>query len=285
MPIIFPDGTFFGTLCAIDPHPARLNTPETIGMFKLFADLIAFHINARRQLAASEASLLSERQSAELREQFIAVLGHDLRNPVASINGGARMLLRTPLNEKAKAIVGHIESSVGRMSELIDNVLDFARGRLGGGLAVTRKNEQALKPVLEHVIDELRAAMPDRIIETDFLRLGVVDCDPGRIGQLLSNLVGNALTHGAPGTPVRVRASAEGGIFELSVANSGEPIAPATIEHLFKPFFRAAARPHQQGLGLGLYIASEIARAHDGTLTVSSSPDETRFTFRMPQRP
>jgi GAF domain-containing protein len=81
MPIFLKDGMFFGTLCAIDPRPARLKNPETIGMFKLFAELIAFHLDAADRLATSEASLSGERQTAELREQFIAVLGHDLRNP------------------------------------------------------------------------------------------------------------------------------------------------------------------------------------------------------------
>ncbi len=282
MPIVLPNGTFFGTLCAIDPRPARVNRPETIGMFKLFADLIAFHLDAHQRVAASEAILLNERESAELREQFIAVLGHDLRNPLASIEAGARMLLREPLNGKAKSIINLIQNSVDRMAELIGDVLDLARGRLGGGLLLERNADEPLKPVLEQVIAELCAARPDRVIETDFALADAVSCDRIRIGQLLSNLLANALTHGSPDGPVRVRASSSEGIFELSVANRGDPISTATIEKLFHPFFRTSARPNQQGLGLGLYIASEIARAHGGTLDVTSSSDETRFTFRMP---
>src|SRR6202035_3650068 len=96
---------FFGTLCAIDPRPNRVRAPETIAMFKLFAELIAFHLDATDRLASSEARLLDERQASELREQFIAVLGHDLRNPLASIAAGAGLLLKTPLNEKAIGIV------------------------------------------------------------------------------------------------------------------------------------------------------------------------------------
>jgi GAF domain-containing protein len=91
MPIILPDGRFFGTLCAIDPRPALVNTPETIGMFRLFAELIAFHLDAHERLAASRARLLDERRTAELREQFIAVLGHDLKNPLASIDAGVTL--------------------------------------------------------------------------------------------------------------------------------------------------------------------------------------------------
>ena len=94
MPIIMADGSFFGTLCAIDPKPRKLNTPEVIGMFKLFAELIAFHLDAADKVEVSESKLALEQRSAELREQFIAVLGHDLRNPLASIAGGLRLLRR-----------------------------------------------------------------------------------------------------------------------------------------------------------------------------------------------
>ena len=92
----------------------------------------------------------------------------------------------------------------------------------------------------------------------------------------------NAVTHGAPDGLVYVKAHVEGGWFELSVANGGTPIPPGAIERLFQPFTRDEVRPSQQGLGLGLYIASEIARAHGGTLSAESSTIETRFTFRMP---
>jgi signal transduction histidine kinase len=282
MPIVLPDGTFFGTLCALDPRPARLNRPEITGMFKLFADLVAFHLDAQRRLAESEAVLLDTRENSELREQFIAVLGHDLRNPLASIGAGTRMLRRTPLNEEAQSILTLIGNSVERMAGLIDNVLDFARGRLGGGLTLQRDAAEPLQPILEQVIAELRAARPDRIIEASFDIADPVHCDRVRVGQLLSNLVANALAYGIADQPIKVRASVDGKIFELSVTNSGDPIAPATMEQLFQPFFRASTRRSQLGLGLGLYIASEIARAHKGTLAVASTAQETCFTFRMP---
>ena len=160
MPILFPDGRFFGTLCAIDPWPARLDTPEIVGMFKLFAELIAFHFDASERLASSEANLSNERKTAELREQFIAVLGHDLRNPLASINAGAKGLLRTPLDAKAAGIVRLIQGSVSRMSGLIDNVLDLARGRLGDGLGVERNASEPLEPILVQVVEEMRTGWP-----------------------------------------------------------------------------------------------------------------------------
>jgi signal transduction histidine kinase len=161
-------------------------------------------------------------------------------------------------------------------------VLDLARARLGGGVVLDVAEAEPLKPTLIQVVDELVSIQPDRIVETHFDFEDPVKCDRVRIGQLLSNLLGNALMHGAEDSPVRIRASIDGDDFELSVSNSGEPIPLEAQEQLFLPFFRREARPGQQGLGLGLYIASEIARVHGGTLEVASTADETRFTFRMP---
>ncbi|HMJ13506.1 MAG TPA: GAF domain-containing sensor histidine kinase [Polyangiaceae bacterium] len=281
-PIILKDGSFFGTLCAIDPRPANVKTPETLGMFKLFAELIGIHLDTIRQLDTSEASLLDERKSAELREQFIAVLGHDLRNPLGAILGYTDLLEELPSNDITSRALAGIKRSGRRMSSLINDVLDFARGRLGGGLQLTLDSSESLEEVLQQVIAELGVSFPDRGIETDLDLNEPVKCDRARLGQLFSNLLGNALTHGAPEEPVRVRASTAGGAFQLTVSNKGEPIPLAALEQLFQPFFRGAVRPNQQGLGLGLYIASEIAKAHAGTLEAVSTPAETTFTFRMP---
>jgi signal transduction histidine kinase len=282
VPIMLPGSGFFGTLCAIDPRPARVNTPQIVGMFKLFAELIAFHLDAIDRLSASAASLSDERRTAELREQFIAVLGHDLRNPLASIDAGAGLLADMPLDEQARSILTMMRSSVGRMATMIENVLDFARGRMGGGLTVSRVATD-LHPVLTQVVAELHAARPERRIDTQLALDAPVGCDPTRIAQLASNLIANALTHGDASKPIVVRATSDISGFEFSVANGGEPIAPAALARLFKPFERGAVRPGQRGLGLGLYIASEIAHAHGGTLQAMSTPEETRFTFRMKQ--
>jgi signal transduction histidine kinase len=283
VPILLKDGSIFGTLCAIDPKPARLDNPQTIATLELFAQLIGFHLDVRDRLASSEASLLDERKTAELREQFIAVLGHDLRNPLASIDAGAKLLLKTPLNERAVGLVTIMQSSIVRMSGLIDNVLDFARGRLGGGLPIDRTTAQPLLPVLEHVVAEFRTSQPDRWIEAAFSIHRPIRCDRDKIGQLFSNLLGNALAYGSAASPVSVRAVTDPDVFELSVANAGQAIPPETIERLFAPFSRGTDRQSNlKGLGLGLYIASEVARAHGGRIDVTSTPAETRFTFRMP---
>ena len=282
VPITLADGTIFGTLCAIDPRPARLKDPVTVGTFKLFAELIATHLDAFDRLEASQASLLSERQASELREQFIAVLGHDLRNPLASIAAGARLMTKVKSQEEMFEISGLMHSSIARMSLLIDNVLDFARGRLGGGLTLNRTTAEPIDKTLERVIAEIRSSHLDATIETYFNVTEPIRYDSQRMSQMFSNLLGNAVAHGSTDRPIKVHATTQNHEFELSVVNAGDPIPDAVLKQLFQPFYRGAVRPSQQGLGLGLFIASEIARAHGGTLTADSSADETRFTFRMP---
>jgi sigma-B regulation protein RsbU (phosphoserine phosphatase) len=175
-----------------------------------------------------------------------------------------------------------VQSSVVRMAGLIDNVMDFARGRLGGGVTLTRDAAARVEPLLRHVVAELQVGAPDRMIETSFELTDRINCDPSRVGQLLSNLLGNALNHGASDKPILVAAATMGGWFRLSVTNSGEPIPPAALKHIFEPFTRGTLGTGKQGLGLGLYIAHQIAIAHGGRLDVVSTRAGTRFTFRMP---
>ena len=269
-------------------HRPAAGEPEdgrrSSSMFRLFADLIAFHLDADE----SDWRRARRRSSTSARRRSCA----SSSSPCSATICATRSPRSTPacacsqketLGGRAPAIVRLVQSSVSRMAELIDNVLDFARGRLGGGLKLDLNAEARLRPVLEQVVAELRSAWPERAIETALVIDQPVNCDRARIAQLLSNLLGNALTHGAPDAPVRVSASSDGDVFELSVENKGEPIPPGTVDRLFQPFFRGAGPTGQQGLGLGLYIASEIARAHGGTLTVASSPERTRFTLRMPR--
>jgi K+-sensing histidine kinase KdpD len=284
VPIKLPTGEFFGTLCAIDPKPAKVNTPTIINMFKLFADLIGQHLDTQRRIAVAENALFSEREATQLREQFIAVLGHDLRNPLAAIDAATVVLESTPHSKEDNEFFDMIHRSVNRMAGLINNVLDFARGRLGGGLSLNRAPDPQLQSTLEHVVDELQAAS-ERNIERRIAINAPVSADAARLAQLLSNLLANALHHGDPKEPVHVHIETTPTHFELAVTNRGVAIPKEVQEKLFQPFARGSVKPGQQGLGLGLYIASEIARAHDGVLHCQSTAEATTFAFRMPTVP
>lgn len=236
--------------------------------------------------AKAEAESEAHREAALLRDQFIAVLGHDIRNPLAALAAGVRLLgRREQLSEQGLSILREMNGSVERASALVDDLLDLARGSLGGGFAVERDADEPLTPVLEQVVAEIRKIAPERILEVAIDLEEPVYCDRGRIGQLASNLLANALTHGAIDQPIRFDAVTRAQRFELSVANGGTPISPEVRERLFQPFFRGANRPSRNGLGLGLYIASEIAKAHGGTLDVTSTQEQTRFTFSMDASP
>jgi phosphoserine phosphatase RsbU/P len=258
----------------------------------LFTRLTIFQATERRRYERdlveakreAEQGLKDERAASELREQFVAVLGHDLRNPLAGLDAGLRRLQRHGVDKRTPAMLEHMRRSVGRMDELINNVLDLTRSRLGGGIPLRIEHGRPIEPVLAQVIEELRVVHPDRSLMVSLDVAEPVDCDHGRIGQLLSNLLGNALIHGSKNAPIWVEATAQGGRFTLAVANAGKPIPPETMKRLFQPFYRAEGRSRSEGLGLGLYIASQIAQAHGGTLSVTSDVGRTTFSFTMPTK-
>lgn len=281
VPIFLKNGSFFGTLCAIDPKPAQLKNKETLGMFQLFTELIAFHYQAIEELVLSEKKLAKEQETAKMRDQFIAMLGHDLRNPLGATLTGAQLLMLQSKDENVIKLASIIKDSSLRISGLVDNILDFASGQLGEGLIINKSKEEPIVPALEQVITELETTWPGREIITQFAVEHAVNSDTKRIAQLLSNLLSNAITYGDSSHPVTVNATTTANLFTLSVTNAGLPIPPEKLEQLFQPFFRGTVNPGQQGLGLGLYICAEIAKAHKGSLEAQSDASKTVFTFTM----
>lgn len=200
VPIVRGDGVVWGTLCAIDPRPAVLKNEAVTGMFELFSQLIAFHLDAQERLRASESALLDAHAAAQLREQFVAVLGHDLRTPLQTLGMGISVLEKSL--ERAPGLLPIMRKSVQRMSELVDNLIDLARSRLGGGLVLTNRRQADLRGDLQQVIDELATAWPDRRIVYQAELATPAWCEPPRIARLLSNLVSNALKYGDAAEPV-----------------------------------------------------------------------------------
>ena len=281
IPLFRPDGGYFGTLCGLDPVANELSTPKVTQTLTLFAQLISTQLECDRALAETRSALSDAQANGELREQFIAVLGHDLRTPLSSIVTGADVLGMLQLPPQAGKVVERIRRSAMRIAGLVDDVVDFTRGRMGGGIAIELKQESGLKAAFEQVIAELRGDHPDSEIIADLALDGPLLVDAGRMAQLLSNLLKNALVHGEPGRPVRVRAQQQEGALEIIVVNEGPAIPQETLSQLFKPFWRGKPVYGEKGLGLGLFIVSEIAQSHHGELDVISSDGTTSFIFKM----
>jgi PAS domain S-box-containing protein len=237
-----------------------------------------------RSLAAQRAALAEKSRIQEFQERFLAILGHDLRNPLASIDMGAGILRESLSDPGALRILDRMQSSSSRMTRMIEQILDLTRSRLTGGLEMF-PGPMDMRLALTRIADELRTAFPARTITLDCPSLlGTWDRD--RLEQVFSNLIGNAILHGDPNTPVTVRATADANQVQVSVHNQGTAILPEVVTTLFNPFRRGerdSRTAKTAGLGLGLYISHEIVRGHGGKIDVQSTTGEgTRFRITMP---
>jgi signal transduction histidine kinase len=283
VPIVLRNGRYFGNLCAIDPAPAKVADPKIVGMFNRFAALVAMQLDSEMARQQDQTALRAAHAANDLREQFIAILGHDLRNPLQAVYSAGVLLEKKLTDPMLQGVAARIRVNVKRMTSLINDVLDFARGRLGEGMGVQIKEVEDIDAGLLAVVREFQDGQPDRQIVANISVTRKVRCDLGRLQQVASNLIGNALKHGAPQGPVKVSAGAEDCDFVLSVWNAGEPIAPDSIGKICEPFWRPSTTGNREGLGLGLYICSEILRAHGGTLSVTSTEASgTNFIARLP---
>ncbi|MGB7405463.1 MAG: PAS domain-containing sensor histidine kinase [Pacificimonas sp.] len=235
-------------------------------------------ITAERERIERIASQDHERH---LRDQFLAILGHDLLNPLAGFAAGVRLLERRIDDPAVASIFEQMRSSVTRMDGLIGNVMDFARARLGDGIGLEIKKHADFGLAIHEVVGELTLASDGVAIATDINISEPVWCDKGRMQQVVSNLVANALEHGEPGS-VRVFAKPEDDRFVIEVKNNGTPIPKQVRAQLFQPFFRGKPKESRNGLGLGLYIVSEIVSARGGTIDVTSDEKETVSRIEIP---
>jgi len=226
------------------------------------------------------------KREAELRDLFMGVLAHDLRTPLSSIIMSAQaMTMEDDMPEGVVRNSGRIARAAQRMNVLIKQVLDFTRMRVGGGLVLAPKPSDLAELCLS-LLEEFRAARPGRHLELQVLGDPRGAWDGDRLGQLIGNLVNNALTHGAPDSPVIVRVRGEDpAVVVLSVHNEGPAISAELMGTLFEPFRRVPS-PTARGAeeGLGLYVSERIAVAHGGSISASSDARETVFTVRLPRR-
>ena len=238
--------------------------------------------NARLTLAELVRAVNAHRaQTESTRAQLLAMLGHDLRDPLHSINMAGMVLERTGGNQPT--LGKRIRSSTNRMQRMISQVLDMSRIDRGMGLGVTLEPVD-LKALLEDLMDEARLAYPGIPIELVCNEAATVKADEGRLGQVLSNLLSNARHHGAPGKSVTVCLKTNDGHALLEVGNAGKPIPPELAATLFNPFKRASLNNprNRTGMGLGLYIAQQIVREHSGEIAYRYQDERVVFTLRLP---
>jgi signal transduction histidine kinase len=222
-------------------------------------------------------------QTDRFRDQFIGVIGHDLRTPLGAITSGAAVLAIPEDNpERRLRVAPQIVHSAQRMARMIADLLDFANARLGGSLPLKRQLTN-LQPICEEGIMEVRAAYPDAVLQADISGDLRGSWDADRLAQVVSNLLVNAIQHGG-GTAVSFTVRPQGDDVTLAVHNGGPPIPQQALSSVFEPLARGSAEGQSHSIGLGLFIARAIVTAHGGDIQVSSSTDAgTTFTVRLPK--
>lgn len=223
------------------------------------------------------------------KDLFLGVIGHDLRNPLGAIMMSASaMLSREGPDWPHSRSVSRVLRSARRMLVMIDDLVDFTRSRLGAGIPIVR-TELDIETICRQTADEITAFHPDRIVHFEASGELRGQWDGGRIGQALSNLVGNAFQHGRADTPVDVAVRGEPDRIVMTVHNQGPVIAKNEVQDIFSPFRQLESADSKsrdpRSAGLGLYIAQAIVTSHQGTIDVESTESGTTFTVRLPRVP
>jgi signal transduction histidine kinase len=267
---------------AIEGHPDG-------GMGGLMKDMIRF--NEAVDQAVAESVARYEQLVKRSQNMFLAILGHDLRNPLGTLVTGSSFIMQAgDIPPRYILAATRMFSSAKRMSKLVNDLIDFTRTHLGPGMPI-RAREGSLTAVCAQVVDELRAFHPERSIELQAPSELDAVFDDGRIAQMLSNLIGNAIQYGSVDAPVKVSLNGGDDDIVVVVNNQGPPIPPDKISSIFEPLVRVAANIHRDdaertSLGIGLFISREIVLAHGGQINVTSDAEHgTTFTVTIPRSP
>jgi signal transduction histidine kinase len=249
-------------------------------------DANLFHESIDQSLA--KAVISYTKRIDESRDMFLAILSHDLRNPLSAIAMSAEMLPQAyKLDEETTGFASRISSSAQIMGGMISDLLDYTRTRLGAGMPV-EPAPMNLGVLCKEVGDEFRSANPALLLQYDAIGDLSGEWDPARLRQVVSNLLGNAIQHGDPNAPIELKLRGDHSGVMLTIRNRGTPIPQGELGRIFDPLVRGAAAktPKQNrpgSIGLGLYIARELVMAHGGRIDVTSSAEEgTAFTFHLP---
>ncbi|MDQ6813115.1 MAG: ATP-binding protein [Bacteroidota bacterium] len=314
VPIKRKDGSFFGTLCALDSLPARLNVPEVKNMFNLFADLISFHLQAVEQIEDSESRLQKEREdrtklleqkNAELQkmnlelEAFAHVAGHDLQEPLRKIETFSNLILDKDfdkLSSQAKNYFERLKKSVNRMQNLIRDLLMYTQVKVYEQVF----QNVHLSTIVEEVIQNFSEEMELKKVTVEVGEMCTVSIIPFQFYQLLQNLISNSIKFSRAGVPPVIQISAvtekgdkninekmlpETDYCHITISDNGIGFAQEYSEKVFKVFQRLNGREEYDGTGIGLSIVKKIADNHDGFITVQAAVNEgARFDIYIPYR-
>jgi len=286
VPIMLAGGDYFGNLCALDPRPSRISDPRHQLMFHCYARLIADHIDSRATHQTKRLGPLNRHIVANLRSLFVAMLAHGAPQCAATGSNTNAPDEGEPLAHLApdpalRQLAARVVTDANRLSALVNDVLAHARGRLNGGMPGYIWKVDDLNARLKAVVADALAANPNRVIITNIAFDQPVDCDPALIQALASNLLNNALAHGAPAGPVSFVAATHENDLEIAVWNEGNVMSTQALRSVFSPALRPGTNP--PAARQGLHRCAEIVRAHLGTIGVTSSPTEgTQFVARIP---
>lgn len=282
VPLYRQNGECFGVMCALDLEPREFSE-ELIGTFELFANLITYELEAEERRQEGEELLKLTQQSNESRARFMSILGHDLRGPLSTIVMAATLQKQDSLTpEKNVVMAEKIIKTAKRMQFLIEDLLDTTQTVQGNEIFIDKKYLN-LTTVFQQIIEEVKIIQPNRNIEFYAEEKCFGLWDEGRLGQVLSNLLSNALHYGSSNSIVKVNLIEDCEKVILQVNNQGEVMPDEIRKNLFTPFWRGAKKSagsmNSSGLGLGLYIVKQIVEAHGGKIEVDSNREYgTTFT-------
>lgn len=288
VPVVRVDGSFYGTLCGIDPSNHE-SSEESVRFLQVVARLLAYQLDRDELMQAQartrdELATLAEalKERADFEEQLIGIVSHDLKTPLAAIIMSASLLARQPsIGEAGQRSVQRVLYSAQRATRMVHTLLDLTHAR-AGELAVEAVPTD-LGEVAQRATDEVSQVHPGRTIQVEVAGDVSGQWDPDRLAQVAINLIENAVVYSEPATPIRVRVAGEQDGVTLAVSNVGKPISPHLLPHIFEPLKRGEERGTRRSVGLGLFIARKLVDAHGGSIFVESAGRATTFEVRLPR--
>lgn len=279
-PVYAPNGAILGMLWAMDMERAPQLSGPVRDLVLCLAELIGY-----REAVKREPDVLRSNPDAAVQalpERVIGLLGHELRTPLSTMSTALQILVSLPIDKKGLEVVRIAQNSVRQMTETIENIVDFARARLGGGMVLHRSGSENLELILYKIVQEAQLKHPEHCVDADFDLSLPVDCDAQKVGRLASNLLTSSIKTAVAENPIHVVARTLHGALEISVTNKGAALVSSPLGTKVSQIGEEILDTNFRGGALSLFVCESIATAHGGTLNLTSNAEESSFFFRMP---